>query len=107
MKTKQKTKEMAEKKDLEEVRVLLNKAKTALVRLTPKSVRVLEKAMEVYLDTGNGAREAIGAANTALKAVGLNEEGERQSDTQITVVLPSGVESRIIDISPDNESGAV
>jgi len=92
-----KYKELVSTKGDEELGPALQQAKAQLARLTTKSVKVLEKAMDVYLETGTGGREAMTSATIQLKAVGLNEEQEKQQDTSITVVLPSGTEIKTYD----------
>lgn len=70
----------------------LAEAKAKLAKIAGKGVRVLEKAMDNYLDSGTGGRDAIQAAMTSLKAVGLHEEDQKPQDTQINVILPGGTE---------------
>jgi hypothetical protein len=88
----------------------LAKARGQLARLSVKAVKVVERNLDQYLEDGKGGREALNAATIVLKAVGLHEEGEKQQDTQITVVLPGGAEPVTYDVTPDdddNRSGAV
>lgn len=89
----------AGEKDLAPV---IAKAKHKLAYLAEKAVRVVEKAMDSALDGTGSMREGIAAAQLSLKAVGLHEEQDKQSDTQITVVLPGGVETRTIEV-PNEE----
>lgn len=82
----------------------LAEAKAKLSKIAGKGVRVLEKAMDNYLEAGTGGRDAIQAAMTALRAVGLHEEAEKQQDTNLTIVLPS-TGSDPLTIEVPNESG--
>ena len=81
----------------------LAEAKAKLAKIAGKGVRVLEKAMDNYLEAGTGGRDAIQAAMTALKAVGLHEETEKQQDTQINVILPGGAEPMTIEVPNEQE----
>lgn len=76
----------------------LSQAKLQLARLTTKAIKAVERA----LDEGS-ARDALQAASIVLKSVGLHEEKEAQSDTSITVVLPSGLEPVTYEIKGEKE----
>jgi len=76
----------------------LSQAKAQLARLTTKAIKAVERA----LDEGS-ARDALQAASIVLKSVGLHEEKEQQSDTSITVVLPSGLEPVTYEIKGEKE----
>ena len=88
-------KELIEEVSEAELGTLLTKTKTRLAKLTEKAVRVVEKSMQDYLDGSGSAREALQGAQMAFKATGLHEEGEKQNDTSITVILPTGVEAPV------------
>lgn len=77
---------------------LVAAAKAGLARLSAKAVKVIEKALDQAIDGSGNMREGLAAAQVALKAVGIHEDGGQQNDTQITVVLPSGVETRTIEV---------
>jgi hypothetical protein len=76
----------------------LSQAKLQLGKLVTKAIKAVERA----LDEGS-ARDSLQAATIVLKSVGLHEEKEQQSDTSITVVLPSGLEPVTYEIKGDKE----
>jgi hypothetical protein len=87
----------------EELAPALAKAKSQLARLSVKAVKVVERNLDQYLEDGKGGREALNAATIVLKAVGLHEEGEKQQDAVIQVVLPSGAEPVTYEVKSESE----
>jgi hypothetical protein len=88
-----KYKEVVAKAGQEETEKALTKAKLDLTRLSSKAVKVIDKAMQDYLDGNGSAREAVGATQLVLKAAGIHETEEKAADANITIIMPSGVET--------------
>jgi hypothetical protein len=81
-------KELVETTAEEELGPALAKAKSQLAKLTTKAVAAIERALGPEASN----RDALQAATIVLKSVGLHEEKEVQQDTQINIVMPTGVE---------------
>jgi hypothetical protein len=90
-----KYKEVVQQAGEEETAKALTKAKLDLTRLSAKAVKVVEKAMDSALDGTGSMREGLGAAQLALKAAGIHENEEKQSDGVINIILPTGVEKTV------------
>lgn len=71
----------------------LNKAKARMTKLVDKAVDAIERALD---SPAHG--DSLKAASMVLRSLGLDEQEEQQSDTNITVVLPSGQEAKTINI---------
>lgn len=90
-----KYKEVVAQAGEEETAKVLTKAKLDLTRLSAKAVKVVEKAMDDAISGTGSMREGLGAAQLALKAAGIHESEEKTQDSNITIVMPSGVESPV------------
>lgn len=80
---------------------LLAKTKNNLARQAPTAVKVMQKAMQDYLDGSGSAREAIAASQVVLKATGIHEEKEAQQDNTINIIMPTGTEPTTYEVKPD------
>lgn len=65
-----------------EITPLINRAKADLARLVNKSIKVVERHLE---------KDNLEAAKIVLRSVGLEKAEAQQADTQINVILPTGV----------------
>lgn len=79
----------------EETTKALAKAKLDLTRLSSKAVKVVEKAMDSALDGTGSMREGLGGAQLVLKAAGIHENEEKSQDSNITIIMPSGIEQAV------------
>jgi hypothetical protein len=80
-----------------EMALTLTEAKSALGKLVPKAVRVLEKAME----EGDHS-EALQAARMVFRSVGL-EQGEKDAgDQNITILLPGAEQPTTIEVKNED-----
>ncbi len=92
----------------EEVSQALAKAKKDMSRLTPKAVKVIEKALDDAVTGAGSMREGLGGAQLVLKAAGIHETEEKAQDATINIVLPSGVTQEVTyEVKEEKESGAV
>jgi hypothetical protein len=66
--------------------------KTRLARMGDKAAKVYEKVMDDYLDSGKNARDAISAAQSISRAMGVDKSDDKPQDATLTVVLPTGAE---------------
>lgn len=82
----------------QETGVAIAKGKKELQKSVSLAVKVIQKAMGGALDGSVSMREGLLASQIVLKSAGLSEEGDKQNDTSITVVLPSGVEQRVVEV---------
>lgn len=73
----------------------LAQAKSALSKMANKAVKVLERAMDRAIETGEGMREGLEASKVVLKSVGLSEDADSESDSTINIIMPSGVEKTV------------
>lgn len=98
-----KFKELVAAAAVEELAPALAKTKAQLARLSTKSVRVLEKAMDTYLQDGTGAREAIQSSMVALKATGLHEDENKPQEQTLTIIMPGAANPEPITYEVSNE----
>jgi len=66
--------------------------KTKLARMGDKAAKVYEKIMDDYLEGGKNARDAISAAQSVSRALGVDRSEDKPQDATLTVVLPTGAE---------------
>lgn len=90
-----KYKEVVAQAGEEETAKALAKAKLDLTRLSSKAVKVVEKAMDAALDGTGSMREGLGGAQLVLKAAGIHETEDKPQDSNITIIMPSGVEQAV------------
>ncbi len=90
----------------EETGKALAKAKLDLTRLSSKAVKVVERAMDAALDGTGSMREGLGGAQLVLKAAGIHETEEKQSDSNITIIMPTGTEPVTYEVSKEETDGS-
>jgi hypothetical protein len=91
----------------EEAHVSLGSALAALKqrmsKQADKALKVIDKAMDVYLETGEGSREAMEASKMVLRSQGLDAAEDRQNDTTLNIIMPGGAEPVTIEVENDNK----
>jgi len=101
-----KYKEVVTKAGEDETNRALAKAKLDLTRLSGKAVKVVEKAMDDALSGKGSMREGIGGAQLVLKAAGIHENEEKAQDSNITIIMPQGVEQAVTyEIKKEEQEG--
>lgn len=69
-----------------------SRGKTQLAGMIDDATKVMRRAMKDFIEEGKGGRDAIVAAQTVIRATGLDRQEDKTNDTNLTVILPGGSE---------------
>lgn len=78
-----------------EFALVTQKAKSRIIKMSETALKVYEKVMQDYIEGEGNAREAVTVAQSVTRAIGIDKEGDKAQDANITIVMPSGVEQPI------------
>lgn len=85
-------KKLVERMGEQEMVFAVSRGKTRLAGMVDDAADVIRKVMKDYLNDKGSARDAIVAAQTVNRSIGVDKEDGRTNDTNLTVILPGGTE---------------
>lgn len=85
-------KKLVERMGEQEMLFAVSQGKTRMAGMVNDAADVIRKVMKDYLNDKGSARDAIVAAQTVNRSVGVDKEGDKQNDTNITIQFPAGIE---------------